>query len=320
MVQFQVVDSIVRSILIGSMYTLVAIGITQTFAVTRIANFSHGELVTMGAYVAAIVTKLVSFPLSLPLAIAASFAVSAAVITSIDEIVFKPLTRRGATPLMLMVASFAVSIGLRYSMYVAVVSQKILTVMSEISVQVVYVVGDGQITNLFLWAVPITIVSVILLEAIFRLTKVGKAMRAVAENASLAAATGVDVDRIRRITWIIGGGLAGVAGSMWSIYTQTNPEIGWLILLRGFAASTIGGLSSFSGTILGGYIIGFAENFVMDLLNRFLGINVIYKPTITFIIMIVLLVFKPKGIVLEYTNLREGLAKLIREIRPSNRN
>jgi branched-subunit amino acid ABC-type transport system permease component len=243
---------------VGSLFTLVAIGITQTFAVTRIANFSHGELVTIGAYVAAIATRIISFPLSLLVGIVISFLVSASVMTLIDEVVFKPLTRRGASSLMLMIASFAVSIGIRYFLYVAVVSQKILTVMSEISVQNVYAIGGGLITNLFIWVVPTTLGCVLALEFMFVSTKTGKAMRAVFENVSLAAATGINVNHIRRLTFIIGGGLAGVAGSFWAIFSQTTPEVGWSVLLRGFAASTIGGLSSFSGTIVGGYIIGFS--------------------------------------------------------------
>ena len=308
------VDSIVRSILVGSLFTLVAIGITQTYAVTRIPNFAHGELVTIGAYLTCIVTKTLSFPLSLPIAIIAAFLGSAATVLSIDEIVFKPLTRRAATPLMLMVASFAVSIGIRYSLYVVVVSQRLLTVMSEISVQTVYVIGDGKITNLFLWAVPTTAAFVLMLEFLFLRTKTGKGMRAVAENVSLARVTGINIDHIRRLTWIIGGGLAGVAGSFWAIFTQTNPEIGWLVLLRGFAASTIGGLSSFSGTIVGGYIVGFSENLVMDILNRYLGLEMMLKPTITFGIMIIFLIFKPTGLVLEYVNIRENLVKALKKI------
>jgi branched-subunit amino acid ABC-type transport system permease component len=306
------VDSILRSILVGSLFTLVAIGITQTFAVTRIANFAHGELVTVGAYLGAITTKFLSFPLGLIVGIVISFVASAALITSIDEAVFKPLTRRGASPLMLMVASFAVSMGIRYSLYVAVVSQKILTVMSEISVQNVYTIGDGAITNLFIWVVPTTLACVFALEFMFVSTKTGKAMRAVFENVSLAAATGINVNQIRRLTWIIGGGLAGVAGSFWAIFSQTTPEVGWSVLLRGFAASTIGGLSSFSGTIVGGYIIGLSENLVMDMLNRYLGLDMVYKPTIMFGIMIAFLMFKPRGLVLEYTNIRENVQRILK--------
>lgn len=307
-------SSIVASILAGSLYTLVAVGITLTFAVTRIANFAHGELVTIGAYVGAIATQILVFPLSLLVGVVVAFVVSGSVITSVDEVLFKPLTRKGATPLMLMIASFAVSMTIKYSLYVITGSLNIMTVMSQISVTNVYVIGDGAITNVFLWAVPTTVICVLALELIFVATKTGKAMRAMAENVSLATATGINVYRIRRLTWFIGGGLAGVAGSFWSIFSQTTPEIGWLILLRGFAASVIGGLSSFSGTIVGGYIVGFSENLVMDIMNRYLGVNVAFKPTIMFILMIVFLMFKPTGLVVEYTNIRENLQKILRKV------
>jgi branched-subunit amino acid ABC-type transport system permease component len=199
--------------------------------------------------------------------------------------------------------------GIRYSLYVIVVPLKMLGVSSNIAIGPVFEIGGGVITNLFLWAVPTTLVCVLALELMFVSTKTGKAMRAVAENVSLAAATGIDINRIRRITWIISGGLAGVAGLFWSMYTETVPELGWSVLLRGFAASTIGGLTSFSGTIVGGYIIGTAENLAMDMMNRYLGIDIVFKPAIMFIIMVVFLLFKPTGLVLEYGNVREYLRK-----------
>jgi branched-subunit amino acid ABC-type transport system permease component len=186
--------------------------------------------------------------------------------------------------------------------------------MSKISLQTVYVIGDGKITNLFLWAVPMTVASVLMLEFLFLRTKIGKGMRAVAENVSLARLTGINIDHIRRLTWIIGGGLAGVAGSFWAIFTQTNPEIGWLVLLRGFAASTIGGLSSFLGTIVGGYIVGLSENLFMDMLNRYLGLEMMLKPAITFGIMVIFLVFKPTGLVLEHVNIQENLVKVLKKM------
>jgi len=304
------IDSILRSILVGSLFTLIGIGVTQTVAVTKIFNFAHGELVTIGAYVACLITKFIYYPLNLPIAIISSFIVPALIILLIDEVVFKPLTRKGATSLMLMVASFAVSLGLRYSLYIITTSQRLLTIMSEISLRTIYTIGDGRITNLFLWAVPVTLASVLLLEFLFLSTKSGKAMRAVAENVSLARATGINVDYIRRLTWIISGGLAGIAGAFWSIYTQTNPEIGWVILLRGFAASTVGGYYSFFGTIVGGYLVGLSENLIMDLINRFFGISIMYKPVLTFALMISFLLFKPTGLVLEDVNLAKILKKI----------
>ena len=312
---FLLLDSIFRSILVGSLYALIAIGITMVISVVRIPNFAHGELVTIGSYTTALLTKSLGFPWCLLIALATSFALSALIAISSDTIVFKPLTRRGASSLMLMVSSLAVSMGIKYSLYVVVVSMGVLTLTSNIFTEVVYTIGGGNITNLFLWAVPTTVVCALTLEFLFLRTKTGKAMRAVAENVSLARVSGISVDHIRRIAWIISGGVAGISGSFWAIYTQTNPEIGWLCLLRGFAASTIGGLSSFSGAILGGYIIGFSENFFMDVLNRFFGVPVMLKPVLTFGIMAAILIFKPTGLVLEYANIKKILGKVFLKLR-----
>jgi branched-subunit amino acid ABC-type transport system permease component len=303
---FPLADSILRSILVGSLYALIGIGITQTFVVTKIANFAHGELVTIGAYVAAAMTAVVGFALSVPIA----FVASAMVVLGTDELVFKPLVRRRAKTVVLMVASLAVAIAIRYSLYLVVVPLGYLTVTTRVSIVTVYSIFGGNVTNLFLWVVPTTIISVALLELLFHRTKTGRAMRAVAENVSLARVSGINVNYVRRVAWIIGGGIAGVAGSFWATYAQTTPELGWSLLLRGFAATTIGGFSSFSGTIIGGYVIGFTENLGMDALNTYVGLDPAFKPALTFAIMVAFLLFRPSGITLESAAFRKFLTSV----------
>jgi branched-subunit amino acid ABC-type transport system permease component len=127
-------------------------------------------------------------------------------------------------------------------------------------------------------------------------TKLGTAMRCVAENSELAQIIGVNVRNIRRIAWVISGGLAGVAGALWAVYLIAYPEVGWVNLLSSFTASYIGGLISFSGTIIGGYIVGIGENLVMNMLNKIIGVDVGYKLLITFLILVGIMLFKPTGL------------------------
>jgi branched-chain amino acid transport system permease protein len=127
-------------------------------------------------------------------------------------------------------------------------------------------------------------------------TKIGVAMRASSENPTLAYARGVNVMFVQSIVWLIGGALAGIAGGFWSVYSQATPEMGVLVLLRAFAASCIGGFTSYYGTIAGGYIIGSAECILTEALYFYFKVDVAYKPIISYIILVVVLLIRPTGL------------------------
>jgi branched-subunit amino acid ABC-type transport system permease component len=152
------------------------------------------------------------------------------------------------------------------------------------------------LTNIFFWVVPTSIALVIALSLLLRFTPLGRQMRALADNLTLAKVIGIPVDRVHDLTWLLVGGMAGVAGALWGIQTFVDPLLGWLAILSVFAAVILGGMTSFTGAILGAYVVGFAENTIMQLLNVGLGLDFSFKPVIPFAIIIVVLLLRPQGL------------------------
>ena len=121
-------------------------------------------------------------------------------------------------------------------------------------------------------------------------------MRALADNATLARILGIPLDRIHDLTWLVAGGLAGAGGALWGMYTSLNPLTGWVTILSVFAASVLGGMRSFAGTILGAYVVSFAENLLMQWLNFQFGLDFTFKAAVPFVIIILVLLLRPEGL------------------------
>jgi branched-subunit amino acid ABC-type transport system permease component len=233
------------------------------------------------------------------IAVTSSFAASAMVSLIIAEVVYKPLARRGAGNFMMFVATIACSLILRSLIFMGIVRQgsfALLMATTGIAPTTVLMMGNQPITDVFLWSTITTVILVFLLHSMMTRTKVGKATRSVANNVNLSWVTGVNVRGVQTIIWAIAGGLAGVAGSFWAIYLAANPLAGWTCLFRAFAASALGGLTSFTGTIIGGFIVSGAENLGMGVLNSYFGVDVGFKDLIVFAVMVGMLLIKPGGL------------------------
>jgi branched-subunit amino acid ABC-type transport system permease component len=285
-----------------------ALGVTMVYSVTKIFNFAHGELMTLGSYVTALLTSF--YRVNLAIGVLASLVFSGAMAVVISELVYEPLIRRKAKLLTIFIASIGVGFIIRNTIYMLVVPRGLFFVQTQIPVEPILYIGDVPVTNVFLYVVPATIVLVALLHVMLTRTKLGKSMRAVADNPELAGVVGVSTRSVRRLTWFVSGALAGIAGAFWAVYLVAYPEVGWTNLLSAFTASYIGGLISFSGTIVGGYFVGFGENLVMALLNTYLGVDVGYKLLVTFVILVSVMLFKPTGLSeLSISSLRKILSK-----------
>jgi branched-subunit amino acid ABC-type transport system permease component len=279
---------------VGSLYALMAIGLTLTLAVMRLPNFAHSELITIGAYVALVISTWVS-P-GLPLILFFSFVVSAAVALLTHRTVYRPLGRLNPSMYTMILASFSLGLILRYVIFLLVDFFGLFDKRIQVPVQVWYQGHNLILTNIFFWVVPTTVVLVIALSLLLNRTGLGREMRALADNLALARVIGIQVERVHSLTWVLVGGLAGVAGALWGIYTWVNPLVGWLAILSVFAATVLGGMTSFSGTILGAYVVGLSENVVMQLLNYWFGLDFSFKPAIPFTIIILVLLFRPQGL------------------------
>lgn len=309
---------LLMSLLLGSLYSMMALGLTMTYAVTRIANFAHAEMVTVGAYAAVVVANTFGAgPIEM---LVVAFISTAVLAVAIDEIVFKPLFNRGATSLHQLAASIGVGLAVRYILSIFADIHNMLNVKARIMVQPVAVIGYGMLTTLHLWVLPTAAITVAVLHFMLTATKLGKAMRATASNFDLARVSGIKTDLIRRFTWVIAGGLAGVSGAFWCIYSPVNPETGWRALLWIFSSSILGGFVSFYGTIMGGYIVGFAENVGIAVMSRWFGVSVAYKPLIALAIIIAVFLLRPTGLAgITLPSIRIVIRQLLTGIRSSLR-
>ncbi|HDJ26584.1 MAG TPA: branched-chain amino acid ABC transporter permease [Candidatus Bathyarchaeota archaeon] len=282
------------SLLLGSLYSMMGLGITMTFKIVRFANFAHAELVTIGAYVSVMMINMLGG--GVVGAAVCSFLASALLALAMDELVYKPMAKRGASALYLLTASIGVGLFVRYVLSIFADIYGMLCVQSKRMPTRIAELAGADVTDLHVWVIATLIGIVTLLHLMLTRTKLGKAMRATACNFELAQASGIDTDLVRRVTWIIAGGLAGLAGMFWSIYAPINPEVGWRYLLWAFAASILGGMTSFYGTIAAGIIGGLAEVFGITLANRLFGVSLSYRWMISFIIVIVVLLVNPRGL------------------------
>lgn len=289
--------SLVNTIQIGSLYTLMALGITLTFSVMKLPNFAHAEYITVGAFAALIVSLAGELN---PLVIMLAAFVTGALVALVSHVaVFKPLEGRNVSLYSLILSSFAVGLILRYILFMIADYFELFDTRIRIPLQILYRDGFLILTNIFAWVVPTSIVLVILLTLLLNATPLGREMRALANNINLARVIGIPVERVKNYAWLLVGGLAGVAGALWGLQTAVSPLMGWTAIISVFAAAILGGLSSFSGTILGAYVVAFSENTVMLFLNVNFGVDLAYKPAIPFIIIIAVLLIRPQG----FTNL-----------------
>ncbi len=288
------IDSLVRTIQVGSLYALMAVGLTLTLAVIRLPNFAHAEFITVGAYTALIVSTWLS-PNPL-IVVSAAFVVGSLVALLSHRAVFRPLAARNLSSYAMILASFALGLILRYLLFLLAdrydLFDKRIAVVQEIWLQTAWL----TLTNIFFWVVPTSIGFVLLLTLLLNYTQLGRDMRALADNLTLARVIGIPVHRVHDLTWLLVGGLAGVAGALWGIYTFVDPLVGWLAILSVFAATVLGGMTSFAGAILGGYVVAFAENTIMQLLNQTVGLDFSFKPALPFAIIVLVLLARPQGL------------------------
>jgi len=301
-----VFDSLVRSIQVGSLYALMALGLTLTLAVVRLPNFAHAELITVGGYVALLSSLWLTHSLFVILGLA--FIGSALVAWLMHRAVYRPLARRNLSTYGMLLASFSVGLILRYIIFLLVDRYGLFDKHIAVPVEIWYRTPDVILTNLFFWSVPTAVALMIVLSLVLRGTSLGRQMRALADNGILARVTGIPVDQVHDLTWLVVGGLAGVGGALWGMYTSLNPLTGWLTILSVFAASVLGGMTSFTGTILGAYVVSFSENLLMQWLNFRFGLDFTFKAAVPFVIIILVLLLRPAGL----TGFAGSLRKLSR--------
>lgn len=278
----------------------------MTLAVLKLPNFAHAEFLTIGAYIGVLVSE--HYPDNLLVIGTFAFLACSAVALAIHHVVFKPLMNRKVSIYFLILASFAVAQFVRYVVFTwASVSPGFLATQQDISIYTVVTVFQVQISNIYVLSIVLAIVVSVLLAIFFNFTHLGKSMRAIANNSDLARVSGINVSFAINTMWIIAGGLGGLGGVILGTYTTVTPALGFNELLDIFAVVIIAGLTSFVGTVIGGYLVGFSVNTVIIALNYYFGVPLGYAPLLPFVMIVVVLLVKPTGLA---PNSERGIALL----------
>ena len=269
---------------LGLLLAVAAIGISLIFGTTGLNNFAHGEMVSFGA----LTGYLFGVIFGLPLIVAGLLTIIASAIFGYfqDAALWKPLRKRRLGLNQMMIVSIGLSIVIRYLLLIFFGGEtKVLSGTFE-SVQI----GPIDTTSTSLYSMILAAITLAAVALFLTRTRIGKATRAVSDNSSLAAASGIDVERIIRIVWVVAGGLTGLSGLLYGLQFQASWLVGSQILLLLFAAVTLGGLGTALGATVGALIIGF----VVELSSLVLPVDLKYAAAL--VILILVLLVRPQGV------------------------
>ena len=296
-------DQIINGLTIGGIYALIALGYTLVYGILFMINFAHGEIFMFGSFGGFVaMTYLVNTGFAerhVAITIIVVF-LSAMIISSIlgallERIAYRPLRR--APRLAPLISAIGASIFLQNVMMLIIKAR--MQVYPDVITEEFIDIGTVSISYFQVFIILASVFLMVGLYLFIRKSKIGKAMRAVAEDKDAAALMGIDVNRIILITFVIGSALAAAAGVMVGVYyTQINHMMGFIPGIKAFTAAVLGGIGNPVGAMLGGYFLGLAEA---------LGVLVMpseYKDVIAFTLLVLVLIFRPTGILGEVVSER----------------
>jgi len=297
------IELIVYGIVLGSIISLGAIGLTLIYGIVRFANFSHGDLMSVGAFVALfMVTGVLSWigipdttfgPLSFGWRMVIAFPVSMLAVAGIailfDQILYRKLRQKRSGVVIFAMSSLGAAFILRMIILILWGADSLFykpgLMRPALQLRLGIKIRPDQKLILF-----VVFILIGLLHLFLQNTKMGKAMRATADNMELALVSGINTEKIIIWTWGIGGAMAAAGGILYGIDVQLHPYMGWNFLIPLFAATILGTIGNMYGALVGGLVIGVAQQVSTAFLMP------TYKPAVAFIIMILILLFRPKGI------------------------
>jgi branched-chain amino acid transport system permease protein len=314
-------QQVINGLTLGCVYAVVALGYTMVYGIIQLINFAHGEVVMIGCMVAfsvivALAPSGMSPLLVVAIGVACAVPVCMAVNFIVERVAYRPL--RNAPRLAPLITAIGVSIILQH-LALLVWSRNIIAFPQIIPLHV-YTIAGADISNVQIVIIGISILMMIGLMALIYRTKIGIAMRATSQNAQVAGLMGVDIDRVISFTFVVGAALGAVAGVMvGTYYGVAHYQMGFLLGLKAFSAAVLGGIGNIPGAVVGGILMGLIEalgaGYVGDwtnvcVLDKFLpgfhdvcvnapesslfGSN--YKDVYAFIVLILVLVFRPQGL------------------------
>lgn len=286
------IQQFINGLTLGGVYALIALGYTMVYGIIQLINFAHGEFFATGGYMGVIIISFMAaqgFPI--PVTIGASLLLTmgycALLAMAVEKVAYKPL--RHSSRLSVLLSALGMSIFLQNGL---MLTQGVYDkpYPAELALGG-FEFGDVMLSYMQIIIVSLTAFLLIALNALVFKTRIGKAMRATAQDKVMSSLVGIDSNRIISITFAVGAGLAAAAGIMVGFYYgSVNYSMGFVPGIKAFAAAVLGGIGNITGAMIGGFIIGMIEIFAAGYISSE------YKDVFAFIILISVLYFMPTGI------------------------
>ena len=277
----------------GSIYALIALGYTMVYGIIQLINFAHGEIYMIGAMTAMIVATVLNY-FGFPSAVIAILAVVFAIIYScaygftVEKIAYKPL--RNAPRLSALISAIGMSLFLQNYVMLAQ-TPEFMPFHSIIPDFAFWEPYSHIITSVEVTIILVTFVVMILLGMLIKFTRIGKAMRATAQDKIMSALLGINVNNVISTTFVVGSATAAIGGILIACHVgQINFYIGFLAGLKAFIAAVLGGIGSIPGAVLGSLVLGISESFFTGYFWSE------YEDVFAFTILVIILIFRPSGI------------------------
>lgn len=280
----QLAQLLVNGVAVGCIIALAAVGLTLTYGILRLANFAHGDLLTLGAYLTLLAN---SSGINIWLAVVLGIIGTVAAALLSEKLLWSPMRDRRASSTTLIIISIGLALFIRNG---------IILIWGggnqnyQLPVAAAVDILGVKIAYYRIIVVALAILAILGLHYLLQNTKIGKAMRAVADDIDLARVTGINVDRVVIWTWVIAGGLTALGGGMYGLITAVRPNMGWFLILPMFAAVILGGIGNPYGAIAGALVIGIAQ----ELSTYFLPTE--YKLGVALLMMVLVLLVRPQGL------------------------
>ena len=294
-------QQLINGLALGSVYALIALGYTMVYGILQLINFAHGEVYMLGAYLGIIVLGVLTslgltashLPLSLFITAAVSMAFCAAYGAAIERIAYRPF--RHASKLSPLISAVGMSIVLQNVVMLA--QGKEYKNLPPLLPSEGIAVAGANASPVQLFILFASVLLMIVLHLFVTRTRLGKAMRATSQDRVMAGLTGININRIISVTFMIGSALAAVAGVMVTLYYGVvHFFMGYLAGIKAFTAAVLGGIGSIPGAMLGGFMLGLIENFGASYISS------VYKDAFAFVVLIVTLIIRPSGLLGERTH------------------
>ena len=279
----------INALNMGSIYALVAIGLTMVYGILRLINFAHGDMMTVGAYLALAALTTLALPawaaLIIPMSVVAALGIL------IERLAYRPL--RGAPEVAMLITSLAISSLIENGATMTLTAQpRPVRLPAGLTQRIEALSLNFSVMDIVI--IALAIVLMIALTVFVRRTTLGIAMRACSENVRVTQLMGVDVNRVIAVAFAISAGLAAAAGVLWSgKFGIVDPFTGFVPGLKAFVAAVIGGIGNIPGAMLGGYLLGFAEVFFVAFMPPEVSG---YRDAFVFVLLLVVLLVRPSGL------------------------